>query len=416
MAFDVAAEAALMRKTYPEGIVEVDYSNSKTLRLLKKSRGTLKSTPFGEAFHVPVAHGNPQAGSADYATGYAQATTEQSRHAAWQITPATVFHFADVGSDIIRRGAGRGSFATAMTYEIEKAKKALTRIYEIMLFKGGFGDLVRLSSTAAVGSATGVALEQKWMVRLVEKGMSVVFSQSESGHVLRGVTPVKVTGRHAAAGTLDFAFAPNTAGTAAAVSDTMFRNGDRENSATPSRRCVTGFKAWLPTVAPSATAFFGVDRSLDDRLGGLRHDANTSGSPEEAFMDAEALIDAEGGKATHFVMGRDTFNKLSKSMSTHIEYCEMMDDMPIGIKGFTLKGSDAVFYWDSACEEGFAYGFNIDEVELNYAGPDIMYIEQQVDGLIFREVAGTDYWRSRLVTCSNLILPAPGHQVVVFNL
>jgi hypothetical protein len=419
MAFDVANEAALLKKVYPNGIVEVDYSNSKTLRLLKKNKGTLKSNSFGEHFHVPVAHGNPQAGSATYATGYNQASTEQSRHAAWQVLPATNFHFADVGGDIIRRGAGKGSFATAMTYEIEKAKKAATRMLEIQLFKGGWGDLVRLHATASnVASATAVKLEQPWMVRLVEKGMKVVFSASEAADALKGATSIKVTGRHAAAGTLDFNIAPNTAGTAAANGDFMFRDGDREDTGGGAavRRCLTGFKAWLPITAPGSTAFHGVNRSVDDRLGGLRHDATSSGSHEEALMDMETLVDAEGGKLSHIVMGRETFNKLSKSMSTHIEYCEITDDMPIGIPGFRVKGSDAVVYWDSACEEGFAYGYNIEEVSLEYAGPDVLYIEEQVDGLIFREIAGTDNWRTRLAWCLNFIMPAPGHAVVGYNL
>jgi hypothetical protein len=413
--FDVASEQAILKTTYPGGIVEVDYQNSKTLRLLKRNKGTLVQNPYGKVFHVPVKHGNPQAGSATYAEGYNQASTEQSRHEAWQIEPKTVFHFADVGGDILRRGEGKGSFARAATYEIEKAKKALTRIYEVMLFKGGFGDLFRLSSTAAVGSATGVALEQKWMVRMVEKGMSIVFSASEAANTLKGITPVKVVGRSSSAGTLDFSAAPNQAGTLAAVSDFGFRIGDRQNSATPSRLCLTGFKAWVPPTAPSATLFNGVNRTADDRLGGLRQNANESGSPEEGFMDAEALVDAEGGQLSHWVCGRLTFNKLAKSMQNHIEYAEIKDEFPIGIPGFRMKGSDAVVYWDSACEEGVAYGFNIDEVEINYAGEDLMYVEE-FDGLMFREIPGTDNWRARLVTCSDFILPAPGHAVNLFNL
>lgn len=416
MAFDVANEQALLKRVYPDGVVRLDYSNSKTLRLLKKSRGTLVKNSFGELFHIPVAHGNPQAGSATYATGYGQASTEQSRHAAWQVVPKTIFHFADLNGDFIRRGAGAGSFVTAATYEIEKAKNAFQRVLETMLFKGGFGDLARLSATANVASATGVALAEKWMVRHVEKGMSVVFSASEDAAVLKGTTAIKVTGRHVAAGTLDFSAAPNQAGTLAAVSDFMFREGDRQNSATPSRLTWTGFRGWVPQVAPGATLFNGVDRSVDDRLGGLRLDAGTTGgSPEENFMDAEAMVDSEGGQISHWVVGRDTFNKLAKSMQNHIEYAEIQDEMPIGIPGFRMKGSDAVVYWDSACEEGRAFGYNIEEIEIDYAGKDLMYIEE-FDGLMFREVAGTDTWRSRLVTCSDFIAPAPGHMVHLFGL
>lgn len=415
MSLDVASANAVLKRTYADGIVDIDYNKSKTLRMLKKGKGTMVKGPFGELFAAPVKHGNPQAGSADYATAFGQASTENSRYKQWQITPKTFWHFADVNGDIVRRGAGVGSFIEPATSEIENAKDAIRRIYEIMLFKGGFGDLFRLSATAGVGSATGVALANKFMVRFAELGQKVVFADSEGASVLKGTTAIKIVGRHASAGTLDFNIAPNTAGTLAAVNDFGFREGDRENSATPARRVITGMKAWLPSVAPTATLFNGVDRTLDDRLGGIRVDANLAGSPEEAFMDAEAAVDAEGGQLSYFVMGRDTFNKLAKSMQNHVEYAEIQPEMGIGIPGFRLRGSDAVFYWDSACEEGVSYGYNIEEIEIQYAGADLFYLEQ-LDGLTYREVSGLDLWRARIVTCSDLIMPAPGHSVVLFNL
>lgn len=413
---DVSQASAILKKTYPGGVVDIDYRKSKTLSLLKKNKGSMVSTPFGESFDVPVKHGNPQAGSATYGTGYAQAPNEQSRYSKWIVTPATVWHFADVAGDITRRGASTGSFVDAMASEIENAKDAMRRIMEIILFKGGFGDLARLSSTAAVGSATGVALENKWMVRFVEKGMSVVFANSEGASVLKGTTPVKVTGRSVSAGTLNFSAAPNQAGTLAAVSDYMFRDGDRQNSGTPSRLLPTGFKAWLPQAAPGSTAFHGLDRTLDDRLGGLRHDASLSGSIEEAFMDGSTLVSAEGGEVSHYVMGPETYNKIAKSLAGRIEPIEMSGDVGIGVKGFRLKdGSGAMFYSDNACEEGLSYGYNIEDIEIRYAGEDFCYLEQK-DGMTFRRVAGQDLWRAELVSCWNFILPAPGQAVVIFNL
>lgn len=415
MSLDVSSAQAVLKTTYADGIVDIDYSKSKTLAMIKKNKGSLVSGPFGGQFVVPTQIGNPQAGGAGYSTAYGQASSEATKYSQWQITPKTFWHFADVNGDILRRGAGAGSFINAATSEIENAKEAMRRIFEIMLFKGGFGDLFQLSASAVVSSASGVALAQPWMARFVERGMSIVFANSEGASVLKGTTPVKVTGRHAAAGTVDFAFAPNTAGTLAAASDFGFRVSDRDNSATPVRQVITGIKAWLPPAAPSATLFNGVDRTVDDRLGGLRLDASLSGSPEEAFMDAGTLVTAEGGQISHFVMGPSTFNRLAKSMQNHVEYAEIQTDMGIGIPGFRLRGQDAIMYYDSACEEGVSYGFNIDEIEIRYAGPDLMYLEQQ-DGLTMREVGGSDLWRARLVTCSDLILPAPGHAIGISNL
>jgi hypothetical protein len=80
-----------------------------------------------------------------------------------------------------------------------------------------------------------------------------------------------------------------------------------------------------------------------------------------------------------------------------------------------MNGSDAVFYWDNACEEGLSYGFNIEEVEIRYADEDLFTLEQK-DGMTFRRVPGVDAWRAEIVTCSQFIMPAPGHAIVVSGL
>jgi hypothetical protein len=406
---------AILKQTYPDDLVEMDYERSRTLSLIRKSKGALHSNPFGQAFRVPTKIGNPQAGGADFAAGYAQSATETARYEDWWITPKTWWQWADVAGETLRRTDGVGSFVNAAVIQIESAKKAMMRLYEIMLFKGGWGDLAQLSASAAVGSATGVALANAWMSRFCERGMSVVFSASEAANTLRGVTPVKITARRS--GQLDFAFAPNTAGTAAAAGDVMFRFGDRQNSATPARQVTTGLKAWCPTSAPSATLFNQVDRTVDDRLYGRFQDALLSGSPEEAFMDGFAQVKAEGGLITHVPMGPLTYNKVCKSMNNHLDVCEITRDIGMGIPAVRLRGSDAVFYEDSACEEGNALGFNIEELSVEYAGKDLFYIERGLDGNMFREVAGTDSWRARLVTSSDLVVPAPSQNLLhVFNL
>lgn len=132
-------------------------------------------------------------------------------------------------------------------------------------------------------------------------------------------------------------------------------------------------------------------------------------------MDATTLVTAEGGVITHFVLGPTTFNKLAKSMQNRIDYVEQETDVGIGINGFRIRGQDSMVYFDNAMEEGISYGFNIEEVEIQYAGKDFCYLEE-TDGLPFRRVAGFDLWRSELVSCWNFILPAPGHAVVLFNL
>lgn len=416
MSLDITTAAAILKRTYPDGVVDIDYSQSKTLALLKKRKGALVKGPFGASFDVPVKHGNPEAGSATYATGYAQAASENTRYKSWQVTPATAFQFARVNGDIVRRGEGAGSFVDALTSEIENAKDAIRRSLEISLFRAGFGKRGKFSSAAVMTSATGVLLDRRTDVRFVEIGQSIVASATESTAVLRSASALKVVARNVSAGTLDFSAAPSTLGWVAG--DTFFRDGDRQNSATPSRLLPAGYAAWVPQTAPTAgDSFFGVDRTVDNRLGGLRQDATASGSVEEALLDACSLVGSEGGMTTHIVMAPDTYNKLVKSMQNRIQYVEMKTEYGFGIPGVRIQGGsgDPIVYSDPASDEGVAFLYNLDEVELRYAGKDLLYLEEQ-DGLMFRRVAGVDEWLSELVSACNLIVPAPGHAAIVFNL
>ena len=141
MTLDTTAANAILKQTYPDGIVPIDYARAKTLALLKKTKGSIVSGPFGAGFVQPLKYGNPQAGSATYATGYAQASTEYTRYSQWFLTPAELFQFARVSGKTTRITEGVGSFINAMVSEIENARNALTRLDEIALGADGWGCL-----------------------------------------------------------------------------------------------------------------------------------------------------------------------------------------------------------------------------------------------------------------------------------
>ena len=158
MTFDPTAANAVLKQTYPNGIVPIDYARAKTLALLKKSKGTIVSGPFGAGFVQPLKYGNPQAGSATYATGYAQASSEYSRYSQWFLTPGELFQFARVNGKLTRISDGTGSFVNAMVSEIENARNALTRMVEIFLGGDGWGCLGQIDQTAASVSSTPLTL------------------------------------------------------------------------------------------------------------------------------------------------------------------------------------------------------------------------------------------------------------------
>ena len=420
MTFDPTAANAVLKQTYPNGIVPIDYARAKTLALLKKSKGTIVSGPFGAGFVQPLKYGNPQAGSATYATGYAQASSEYSRYSQWFLTPGELFQFARVNGKLTRISDGTGSFVNAMVSEIENARNALTRMVEIFLGGDGWGCLGQIDQTAASVSSTTLTLAYPWQARMFEIGMALVASASLKADALRSATPIKITKVDASAGTLTMATAGN--GSSWAVGDYLFRDGDRQNlgNSTAARIVPCGFNAFIPQTAPSAAqTLFTVDQSLSVRTGGNRRDASTGGGNiEEVLLDTSADIDAQGGVMTHCVLGTKTHSKLVKSMLNKTYFdVEDIDGAPLGFRGVLLAGAsgDMLCYSDGAFPEGVAWQFSFDDVGIIHTGKDLITLEEK-DGLQFREVAGSDDWMARLVSSWQFYCDAPGHAGVAYNL
>ena len=418
MSLDVTAAQAILRETYPNGIVDIDYKKAKTLALLRKEKGTMVEAPFGYGFKIPLKYGNPQAGSGTYATGYGQMSTEYTRYANWFLTPGEMFQFARVSGALIRRAQGVGSFVKAIVSEIENTKTAMTRYCEMYLDGAGWGDLGQIGSI----SGTTVTLAEKWQARFFEVGMTICAADSAAGSVLKAPTAgkyVKITARSSADGTLTTASDMSSGGTPWAANDYLFRYGDREDSATPTRIVPCGFRGFLPdTDAARSSSFFNVNQTTSERLGGLRRSATTSGNMEEALLDMSADIDAAGGTTSHCVIGANTHAKLVKSLlnKTYMDV-EDMDGVKLGFKGIVVQGAsgDMLVYSDSAFAEGRARLFDIEDVGIQHTGDDLVFIDQ-TDGLMVREVAGSDDWAARVVSSWQFHVDAPGHCGVVTDL
>lgn len=412
MAMDLTKAAAILKDTYADGVTQIDYQSNPTLTLMKKRKGSLVSTPFGNQFVVPILHGTPQTENASFSQGQTNAGNYASKYSRFLVTPATNYGFARVDGDVVRRATGEGAFVDAMSKEIDNASFTVTRALSIAMFRTGYGERAQISATSALN--TTVTLADKSQVRFIEKDMELIAAAAISSGAYRSGTSIKVTGRNVSAGTITLA--ANASTQSWAVSDYLFQLGDRANS--PAVTKIRGFAAWVPSTAPSGgESFFGLDRSVDDRLGGLRLDATTSGTIEEALLDGMALVGSEGGKTTHIVMGPNTYNKLVKTMNTKV-FVDITTEHPdIGFRGVSLTGGSgtADVFADPNCPEGDAYLINSDDWEIMYAGDDLVYVEES-DGLMFRRVANADQWQTDIVTCCALVCQAPGHQGHVYNL
>jgi hypothetical protein len=97
-------------------------------------------------------------------------------------------------------------------------------------------------------------------------------------------------------------------------------------------------KHGLPSSAPGATTFFGVDRSTDVlRLGGCRY--NGAGVPiEEVLIEGAAQVGREGGKIDHYFMNYAKYSSLEKSLGSKVQYVDMQANAEIAFRGIMING------------------------------------------------------------------------------
>jgi hypothetical protein len=129
-----------------------------------------------------------------------------------------------------------------------------------------------------------------------------------------------------------------TAGVATAASqDFIFQNGDFDSV----RSMPVGIPGWIPKVAPSpGDNFFGLDRSGDTRLSGVRYTAGAGGPIEETLIQAAARLVREGGTPDLVAMNPLDYANLVVALGSKVVYDRLgsSDDPKFGFDTVKLMG------------------------------------------------------------------------------
>lgn len=398
MALDMTSFDAALKEHYTkEQIYNLVYKTNPTLALIKKV-----TNAGGKRIPFPVIYGNPQNASADFAT--AQGVASDSSIDSWDMTRTKYYSHVYIDNETLHASkGGDNAFMEAVT-EIDRGIQTLGRRLAVTAFRSGWGDIGVIQTI----NSSVIQLATVSDVHNFEKGMSLVFASTQASSTLRSATGVKVTAVNRSQGTVTIASTPG----GVVAGDWIFIAGDREDSATPVRKCVAGFDAWLPTTRPSSTAFFGVDRSVDDRLAGLRFDGTTV-PIEEALVNAANNIGAMGGKTSHFVMSYDKYAALANSLGTKVQYVDVKTDAGVGftgIKVFTPGGAASVLP-DQNCPSNRAYALQLDTWRLLCIDDTAVTIDD--DGNKMLRQATSDSYEVRNRFYGNLVCLAPGYNAVI---
>lgn len=322
-ALDMSSFDAALKQHYTADRVEnMTYQDHALLALMPKM------TDFGgKNLPIPIIFGDPQGASATFATAQANKTASQIQD--FVLTRNKDYCIASIDNETLKASVGNANaFMEAATTEIDGAIHTAARRLAIAMYGSGSGSLGQNTSNA---TGTSITLLDPESVTNFEVNMYIVFSTADGGgSVKTGRVQVSAVDRDSGVLTVG-ALTAIGSGAGIAANDYIFVEGDYDLR-------LKGLRAWLPNSAPSATAFFGVDRSVDPtRLAGIRFDG--SAMPiEEALISAAARVAREGGRPDHAFMSYSKYADLEKALGSKVQYVDLKANAEIAFRGMLING------------------------------------------------------------------------------
>lgn len=398
MSLDMTSFDAALKQHYTNDRIEnMVYSDNPLLALLPKYENF-----GGRNLPIPVIHGNPQGRSATFST--AQSNKTNSQIVDFVLTRNSDYSLASISNEVIEASKGNANaFMEAATTEIDGAIHAAVRSLAIALYGSGSGSIGQVTTGATSTSITLVDIED---VTNFEVGMEIVFSTADGGgSVKSGSVTVNGVNRDTGVLTVDAQSAID-GGTGSASNDYIFVEGDYDSK-------IKGLAAWIPASAPSATQFFGVDRSVDaSRLGGIRYDGSSE-PIEEALISTASRVARGGGKVSHCFMSYSKFAELEKALGSKVQYVDLKSSADIGFRGIMVNGPRGPIRVlpDQNCPSGVAYMLDLSVWKLYSLGKCPKILDS--DGLKMLRESSADAVEVRVGYYAQLGCRAPGYNARV---
>jgi len=379
----------------PQRIKEMVYKNQPLLALMPKHESF-----GGDNMPIPIITTGPQRRSATFVTG--QSNTSTSSMKRFLLTRARDYSFASIEHEAIRASKGDAdAFVRYATMEIDGAIHSLKRSLGVGMYRDGSGAIGTLTPDPSTGTTVTLAVTDD--VSNFEVGMNIVFAANGTSALRAGgartISAInRVTGVITVSAAMDAAVADN---------DSIFQSGDYVSSS--DRLKISGLEAWCPESAPSATAFFGVDRTTDvTRLGGQRSDG--SAKPiEEALIDGLSLCAREGGSPSHIFTDFTTYANLEKALGSKVIYDKVSaSDADIGFTSLKINSPAGAVnvIADINCQPNVAWALQLDTWMLASldSAPHIL----DLDGPNMLREAAADAYEVRVGCYANVACSAPG--------
>lgn len=284
----------------------------------------------------------------------------------------------------------------------------------IQVVERGWG---RVGTITAITSTTYTI--DPSLTNRVQIGEDLVGSTTENSAVLLGSgASNKITGISSDDGVITATGNPDTNWDVGTV---LFRSGNREDSNTPNRLCVTGLRAWLDHTTASDT-LHAVSRAGNEKLTGYRVNGSGLSRAQHLLKMATKLHKNGSGSSDLVFVSDEDFYELSadKDVQKNVEI--KLGQYQIGFTGLAVMGPGGKaikVVSDSNLEAGICYMGPWNSADFRpfffYNGKALINIDDK-DGQTILRLPNSTAYEVRLYFRGNAVLPAPGKFAVGYGM
>lgn len=395
---------ALLKELYPEGVPgELMMRSHPFMQLVPKD-----TDATGEYMVIPVVYDLPPGRAAGISTLLSQAgPIGASKHV--KFTPSLVEDYAATWLNMLtvyKTANNRGAFVEARKREIDGILKQLGNSLSHSLFRDGSGTVGRIQSGQAT---TTITLTNRSDAKFFTIGGQYQVADGSVGDLVGAlrdsgdfVTVVAIDEDQGTV-TADAAWATQIALTAA--NDWVIPITDRNEKA-------TGLAGWIPLTSPTATPFFGVNRTIHPtRLAGSRLDQPTVPAEDTAVELAEIMAE-RGARPDRLFVSPRQFSKMAKRANQKVAPESAGGNYNFSFSSFTLftSAGDLKVTPDPDCPDNRGYILTMDTWRLKHL-LDLPHIVMD-DGIRALRRNGADEIEIRARYYAQLVCYEPGHNGV----
>jgi hypothetical protein len=371
----LATYAALLKEYYTDDRVKnLVYKNQPLFAMLQKFEDFQ-----GDTLPIPIRYGDSHGASADFSTAVANKGNQESE--SFNLVTIEDYSLASIARKLIKVSQGKkGAWLPAAKVAIDAALHTAVRRAGIFLYGDGSGELGRMSDATPT---TTITLSDPHTVTNFERGQTLEVS---ADGITKKVGTTKITAVDRENGTLTVDTDMSTFTPAAATNDRIYVEGDFND-------VTTGLTSWIPATAPSATPFFGVDRTKDvTRLGGVRFDGSSL-PVEEALIEGVSRVAREGGLPDYIYMDYPQYRNLVKALGSKVERSDVQATANVGFRALAVESDVGMMtvLADLNSQANVAWVLQMDTWKLYSTGPAVDIFDKDTDQEMLREASADAY-------------------------